>query len=212
MPNPQRVLVLAPHTDDGEFGCGATIAKLVANSSEVYYVAFSSASKSVPKGLPPDILVTEVNQATKVLGIKPEHLIIYDFEVRDLPAHRQEVLDKMIQLKKELLPNLVFMPLPDDLHQDHRTVALEGLRAFKMTSVLGYELPWNNMTFNTQCFSIVSDDHLKSKIQALQCYASQSFRHYANSEFVRSLAITRGTQIEAQYAEAFEVLRWVMPI
>ncbi len=212
MREPQRVLVLAPHTDDGEFGCGATIAKLVATGSEVYYVAFSSASKSVPKGLPANILVTEVNQATKVLGIKPDHLIIYDFEVRDLPAHRQEVLDKMIQLKKELMPKLVFMPLPDDLHQDHRTVALEGLRAFKMTSVLGYELPWNNMTFNTQGFSIVSDDHLKTKIQALQCYESQKFRYYANSEFVRSLAITRGTQIGARYAEAFEVLRWVIPI
>jgi len=212
MSNPQRVLVLAPHTDDGEFGCGATIAKLTAIGSEVYYVAFSSASKSVPKGLPPDILVTEVKQATKVLGIKPEHLIIYDFEVRDLPAHRQEVLDKMIQLKKEFMPNLVFMPLPHDLHQDHRTVALEGLRAFKMTSVLGYELPWNNMTFNTQCFSIVAEDHIKFKIQALKCYESQKSRYYANPEFVRSLAITRGTQIEAQYAEAFEVLRWVMPI
>jgi LmbE family N-acetylglucosaminyl deacetylase len=212
MPNPQRVLVLAPHTDDGEFGCGATIAKLAAAGSEVYYVAFSSASKSVPKGLPPNILVTEVKQATKVLGIKPDHLIIYDFEVRDLPAHRQEILEKLIQLKNELSPNLVFMPLPDDLHQDHRTIALEGLRAFKMTSVLGYELPWNNMTFNTQGFSILRDDHLKSKILALQCYASQSFRYYANPEFIRGLAITRGTQIGAKYAEAFEVLRWVMPI
>jgi LmbE family N-acetylglucosaminyl deacetylase len=212
MSNPQRVLVLAPHTDDGEFGCGATIAKLAATGSEVYYVAFSSASKSVPKGLPPDILATEVKQATNVLGIKPEHLIIYDFEVRDLPAHRQEVLDKMIQLKKELMPKLIFMPLPGDLHQDHRTVALEGLRTFKMTSVLGYELPWNNMTFNTQGFSIVTEAHLKAKIHALQCYESQKFRYYANPEFVRSLAITRGTQIGAQYAEAFEVLRWVMPI
>ena len=25
----QRALVLAPHTDDGEFGCGATMARLV---------------------------------------------------------------------------------------------------------------------------------------------------------------------------------------
>ena len=208
----QRVLVLAPHTDDGEFGCGATIAKLAAAGSEVYYVAFSSASKSVPEGFPPDILVTEVKQATRVLGIKPDHLIIYDFEVRTLPAQRQKVLDNLIVLKKQLSPDLVFLPLPGDLHQDHRTVALEGLRAFRATSVLGYELPWNNITFNTQCFSVISESHLESKIQALRCYESQSFRQYANPEFIRSLAITRGTQIGTQYAEAFEVLRWVMPV
>lgn len=212
MPVPQRVLILAPHTDDGEFGCGATIAKLVAVGNEVYYVAFSTASKSVPPGFPSNILVTEVKQATEILGIDSQHLLIFDFEVRELPANRQKVLDEMIRLKRELAPDLVFIPSPSDLHQDHRTVSLEGLRAFKMISVLGYELPWNNMTFNTQCFSIVNEYHLQAKIEALQCYKSQSFRYYANPEFIRSLAITRGTQIGEPYAEVFEVLRWVMPL
>ena len=51
-----RVLVLAPHTDDGEFGCGGTIAKFIEEKTEVYYVAFSTAEKSVPKELPKNIL------------------------------------------------------------------------------------------------------------------------------------------------------------
>src|SRR5581483_8652265 len=36
----RRVLVLAPHTDDGEFGCGGTMARLVEAGAEVRYVAF----------------------------------------------------------------------------------------------------------------------------------------------------------------------------
>ena len=44
------VLVLAPHTDDGEFGCGGTMARLIKNGAEVTYVAFSTAAKSVPEG------------------------------------------------------------------------------------------------------------------------------------------------------------------
>ena len=48
----RSVLVLAPHTDDGEFGCGGTIARLVDAGAEVRYVAFSSASRSLPAGFP----------------------------------------------------------------------------------------------------------------------------------------------------------------
>src|SRR5581483_12142688 len=43
----RRVLVLAPHTDDGEFGCGATMARLVEEGAEVRYVAFSIATRSL---------------------------------------------------------------------------------------------------------------------------------------------------------------------
>ena len=41
----RRALVLAPHTDDGEFGCGGTMARLVEAGCEVRYVAFSIATR-----------------------------------------------------------------------------------------------------------------------------------------------------------------------
>ncbi len=46
----ERVLVLAPHTDDGEFGCGGTMARLVEAGVEVHYVAVSIATRSLPPG------------------------------------------------------------------------------------------------------------------------------------------------------------------
>ena len=60
----QRALVLAPHTDDGEFGCGGTMARLVDAGCEVRYVAFSIATRSLPEGFPPDTLAREVREAT----------------------------------------------------------------------------------------------------------------------------------------------------
>ena len=68
----QRALVLAPHTDDGEFGCGGTMARLVEAGSEVRYVAFSIATRSLPPGFPPDTLAREVAEATAELGIPAE--------------------------------------------------------------------------------------------------------------------------------------------
>ena len=40
MNNIKKTLVLAPHTDDGEIGCGGFINKLVNEDVEVYYCAF----------------------------------------------------------------------------------------------------------------------------------------------------------------------------
>ena len=205
-----RVLVLAPHTDDGELGCGATIVRFIESGANVYYAAFSLAEESVPPPFPKDILETEVKAATATLGIRPGCLLLFRYRVRHFAYHRQEILDDLVKLNKEVEPDLVMMPCLHDLHQDHTTVATEGLRAFKKTSILCYELPWNNLNFTTQCFGTISPEHLERKIKALDCYASQKQRNYLSADFVRSLAITRGTQIGQKYAEAFEIVRWIL--
>ena len=74
----KRVLVLAPHTDDGEFGAGGTMTRLVEEGAEVRYVAFSIATRSLPEGFPPDTLAQEVKEATAELGISPENLTVHD--------------------------------------------------------------------------------------------------------------------------------------
>jgi len=208
--NLKNVLVLAPHTDDDELGAGGTISLLLENNVKVYYIAFSTAKESVPPGMPNDILKTEVKNATRSLGIKEENLIILDYQVRKLNYSRQEILEDLVKLRSEVKFDLILMPSLNDIHQDHITVSQEGLRAFKGTSILGYELIWNNLTFNTTCFIRLEERHLLNKIEALKSYESQKKRDYVSPDFIRSLARTRGVQIGAEYAEAFEVIRWVI--
>lgn len=204
------ILVLAPHTDDGEFGCGGTIARYARNGSRVVYAAFSAAEQSVLPHLPRDILRTEVRQATAVLGVADEDCLVFDFEVRRFPELRQQILDRMIELSRQYSPDLVFLPSVNDTHQDHQTIAQEGFRAFKRTTMLGYEVPWNNLDFRTSCFVDLGEENLDTKIRAIGMYESQRHRGYASAEFIRSLAISRGVQIGKRYAEAFEVVRWVI--
>jgi LmbE family N-acetylglucosaminyl deacetylase len=92
----RRVLVLAPHTDDGEFGCGGTMARLADAGAEVRYVAFSIATRSLPEGFPPDTLAREVREATAELGISESHLTVHDFDVRTFPQHRQDILELLV--------------------------------------------------------------------------------------------------------------------
>jgi LmbE family N-acetylglucosaminyl deacetylase len=206
----KRVLVLAPHTDDGEFGCGGTISKFIKEGKEVFYVAFSTAEKSVPKGMPRNILETEVREATRILGIKEENLIVYKHEVRKLNYVRQEILEELVRIKNDIEPDIVFSPSLNDLHQDHSTVAMESLRAFKQISIIGYELPWNNISFNTSMFVKLDKKYVENKIAALKAYKSQQGKIYATEDFILSWAKTRGTQIGAEYAETYEVIRWIV--
>lgn len=206
----KRALVLAPHTDDGEFGCGGTISALIDAGCEVYYVAFSACEQSVLKEFPSDILITEVKAATKVLGIKPENLMLLDYEVRTFNYRRQEILEDIIKLKNQIQPDVVLMPSINDIHQDHYTIANEGVRAFKNTTIFCYEVPWNNFSFNTTCFVRLEEKFINTKYKALTEYKSQAHRPYANEEFIKSLARVRGVQIGVQYAEVFEIIRWII--
>ena len=205
-----NVLVLAPHTDDGEFGCGGTMARLIENGVKVTYAAFSTAAKSVPEGFPKDVLKHEVRAATGVLGIPEADLKVYDFEVRTFPTMRQDILEEMIVLQQEIDPDCVLMPALIDLHQDHKTIAEEGLRAFKRTTVMAYEIPWNNLNFSQQAYVRLEERHIQKKVDALACYASQGHRNYLREDYIRNVALTRGINIGCELAEVFEVYRWIL--
>ena len=205
-----NVLVLAPHTDDGEFGCGGTMARLIESGVKVMYAAFSTAAKSVPEGFPKDVLKHEVRSATGVLGIPEEYLKVYDFEVRMFPTLRQDILEEMIVLQQEIDPDCVLLPALIDLHQDHKTIAEEGLRAFKRTTVMAYEIPWNNLNFQQQAYVRLEERHIDKKVEALACYESQGHRNYTREDYIRNVALTRGINIGCDFAEVFEVYRWIL--
>lgn len=202
-----RIVILAPHTDDGELGCGASIAKYIHEGKQVTYIAFSTCSQSVPDHLPKDTLATECKNATKALGIN--NTIFFDFEVRKLLFNRQEILEELLKLNQQLQPETVFLPAQNDVHQDHQVIHAEGLRAFKNCNVLGYELPWNNFRFQPTYFERITEDQLTTKQTALREYKSQSERKYMSADFIRSLAVVRGMQANASLAEAFEIYRLI---
>ena len=205
----RRVLVLAPHTDDGEFGCGGTMARLADARAEVRYVAFSIATTSLPEGFAADTLAREVREATAELGIPESHLTVHDLEVRTFPERRQDILELLIALWEEWQPDVVFQPSLHDIHQDHQVVATEGLRAFKRTTILGYEIPWNNFDFAYQAYFALEHSHLERKAAALSKYASQRHRRYSDPEYIWNVARTHGINVNREYAEVFEVYRVV---
>lgn len=207
----RRALVLCPHTDD-ELGCAGTVVRLIEAGVIVRYVALSTCEKSVPEGFARDVLAHECRASTASLGIAPEAVELGPFEVREFPRDRQPILEYLVALRREWSPDLVLLPSSADRHQDHAVVHAEGFRAFKHSTILGYELPQNEVAFENTAFVALDERLLARKVDALACYESQGFRTYTAPEAIRALATVRGMQAGTGLAEAFEVIRWVVPL
>jgi LmbE family N-acetylglucosaminyl deacetylase len=203
-----RVLILSPHTDDGELGAGGTIARFLDEGKEVYYIAFSGCETSVPPGLAKDTLRMECLKSTATLGLDSKKVIIMNFDVRTFPEYRQEILENLIKFRQKIKPDLVLIPSADDMHQDHGVIYWEALRAFKKeASIWGYEHPWNNLVFRTDIFVKLNSEQVNRKIDALKEYKSQDDKGYMDENNLRALIRTRGSQLDVRHAETFENVR-----
>ena len=205
-----KVLVLAAHPDDAEFGAGGSINRIASEGAEIHIAVFSPCIESLPDSTPDDILFTEMERAVSHLGNFSRSIYKYNIPVRHFPENRQNILEELIILKSRINPELVILPSSYDVHQDHKTINQEGTRAFKNCNIIGYELPWNNLHFKHDLYIKLEERNINSKISSILEYKSQEGRYYADANFIRSLAVVRGKQVKSSYAEAFEVIRWLI--
>ena len=105
---------------------------------------------------------------------------------------------------------MVLVTTGADTHQDHQVLHSEAVRAFKDTTLWGYELPWNSLRFSAQAFVTLNQEHIDRKWASLQAYKSQFElqRPYFNKDVIYGLARVRGVQVRTEYAEVFEVVRF----
>lgn len=189
------VVVLAPHADDETLSCGGTIAKFVEAGREVFVYLFSSGLSNT----------SEFNSACSHL--KATAHAFPHFKSRVFSSSRQDILECMVEINRQLKPSIVFCPASSDCHQDHRVIYEEAKRAFKHSTIYGWESPWNSFDFSNTCYVRLSPDHITAKIQAMKQYESQKERIYFKEYNIISVARVRGMQAGCEYAECFEVIR-----
>lgn len=202
--NGRTIFAIAPHVDDVELGAGGTIYQLGKNN-RVFYIGLS-----LPPLVDPTVLMNEFYQSSKILGIKEENIILKNYDPRDLFEVRSEILQFFYDLNKQYKPDLVFLPNSHDIHQSHEAVFAEGRRAFKYSSLLGYELPWNSFEFKMDLFYQLTAESVTAKVNAINAFKTQKSRIFFSNDIVGDLARVRGKQIGKEYAECFEVIRMIV--
>jgi LmbE family N-acetylglucosaminyl deacetylase len=202
----KKVLFVGAHPDDIELGCGALIHKVLGKSfenCEIRCVTLSDNQKN------PALknLVVEHQRSMAVLGVPQDKVVLESFETRRFPQLRQEILEYLYRLNREYRPDLVFTHTQHDIHQDHVQTTEEVLRAFRGTTVLGYDVLRSSYGFFPNFLAEVEEADVKAKITALAEYKTYSDRYYFSPEVLRSTLIRHGALAERPFAEGFDILR-----
>jgi len=200
----RSLLFLGAHPDDIELGCGAFLSDMV-GKADIHCMTFSDNQKN------PELLhlVGEHYDSMHQLGLTDDQIELGQFETRRFPDFRQEILEKMLALRRQYQPEIVFVHSAQDIHQDHQTVTQEATRAFRGTTVLGFDVLRSSYGFFPNFLAEVSERAVENKIAALNKYATYSNRYYFSPDIMRATAIRHGALAERPYAEGFDIIRIV---
>jgi len=198
-----RILLVEPHPDDVAWGCGGTVARLMKCNNRFKLVSFTTCL-----GDPLNQGILEENRAAmKILGVSDMQQM--DFPNQKIVLHIHDIRDALYKIRQQYNPSVVFSPSPSDLHQDHKMLGECCDTIFNSSAtILCYEIV-RCRDFHPHCFVKLSKEQMKIKIEALAQFKTQYRRPYFKKRIIRARAILRGAEINAKYAEAFEVLRWI---
>tara|TARA_Y200000002_G_scaffold381919_1_gene397319 strand:+ start:24312 stop:24938 length:627 start_codon:yes stop_codon:yes gene_type:complete len=201
----KSVLVVAPHLDDVELGMGGTLNKISrSNPKSINYIGLS-----FPPNVDHESYMKEFWESNREFNIPKENYTFRSYDPRDLFTSRLDILQLMYDLNKEISPDIVFIPNSQDVHQSHQAVHQEGVRVFKNSTILGYELPWNSIRMNMDVFISLDEEDVLVKQRAINSFGSQFSRTFFENNILSSLAEVRGKQVNKKYAECFELIRMV---
>jgi LmbE family N-acetylglucosaminyl deacetylase len=200
----KKVCFVGAHPDDIELGAGAFIANIL-GKAEILCVTLSDNQKN------PQLqnLVQEHHNSMAVLGIDREHVRLESFVTRRFPEMRQEILEYLYRLNREFRPDIVFTHTRSDIHQDHQQTTEEVLRAFRGTTVLGFDALRSSYGFFPHFLVEVTERDADKKLEALMQYSTYNERYYFDPAVLRATLIRHGALAERPFAEGFDILRIV---
>jgi N-acetylglucosamine malate deacetylase 1 len=198
----KKVCFIGAHPDDIELGCGALIAH-ISGETEIQCITLSDNQKNpLLKNV-----VTEHYASMQTLGVPKDHVLVGNFETRNFPQKRQDILEYLIDIGRSYQPDIVFVHTKADIHQDHATVTEESLRAFRGTTVLGFDVIRSSYGFFPNFLVEVTEADVERKLAALSNYHTYESKYYFDPDITRATLIRHGALAERKYAEGFDILR-----
>lgn len=210
-----KILVVAAHQDDETLGCGATVARLVAEGATASVVHFVQGYGSRDVELQGK---NSVEEACKVLGISQ----VFSLDFPDQRLDTVPFLDLVKSLEKVIVqvkPDTIFTHYGQDLNKDHRLVCEAVLTATRpkpgqqVKTIYSFEIPsstdWNYpLSFSPNTFFDVSKT-MEKKAEAIKHYESEvlPYPHPRSEIAIMTTGIRWGSVSGVEAAEAFQLLR-----
>ena len=217
-----NILVIAAHPDDEVLGCGATIARHVAEGDRVAVLFMADGvGARAPEDRERDLTSRQMAAkcACAELGVTDVTILCHPDNRMDQVA-LLDIVQDIERVVERCQPNIIYTHHAGDVNIDHRRVhdavasACRSQPGFCLRQLLFFEIPssteWRSPAsmapFAPNWFVDVSD-YLPKKLAALSVYGEElrAFPHPRSIEAVEHLARWRGATVGVVAAEAFEL-------
>jgi LmbE family N-acetylglucosaminyl deacetylase len=207
-----NVLGIGAHYDDLELGCSGTLIKHVQKGDKVTMLvitdsSYKDARDNVVRGK--EIAYNEGLKAANIVGAR---LICLEYNTFYVP-YEESLTKEINRYIDELEIDIVYSHWIYDLHRDHHYVAKNALMAgrhlprFLMFRSNYYD---TEQPFRGNFFSDITDV-MDKKIEVIKSHESELERvRYKWIEFFRNQNSNDGQRIGVEYAECFEVVRYLV--
>jgi len=222
----EKLLVIAPHSDDEVLGCGGLISKIKNDGGKVYVLIFNLGFEKNDTKDSQEKRKKEVRDAMDVLNVDDFHLVHDQPDNnRDLDAKPLHSLIEIIESTsnvslEKISPTIVAIPTIFSHHQDHVHLHHACIAALRPIStpvsniVLSYEAPehsrWSASGIFEPNLFVEIDDVIDNKIEAFLKYDSQVRPGGRDADSIRSQAKYRGQEVGKNLCEAFFVHRFIL--
>lgn len=219
----KRLLVLSPHADDAEIGCGGYISRVVGEGGEVLVVLATVGDiffHHLQRIVTAEERLSEFESSMSALGVQHKRVLTQNLD-SNLNTYPQGQMVAMLDtLHLEFKPTEVLLPLPS-AHQDHRYCWEVGVAATRPSAVThaldmvaAYEYPLTSWGDGSAANSfrggvyVNITDHWNAKVTAIRAYGTQMREgNPIGLEALKALARMRGMEAGFEYAELFHALR-----
>lgn len=209
-----NILAIGAHFDDIELGCGGTLLKHMAEGDEVYMLVVTGSGYKDYNGKvirEDNVALEEGKKAVSILGITPDHLILGGFETQRV-SYSVELIEKINEIIDKFKIDTVYTHWIHDVHQDHSAVGRTTLNAARhVPRILMYRSNWyaTPASFRDH-FMVDISSYIEIKIKAIRAHETE-YKKFGEKwiEFVKHQNRNSGIEMETEYAEAFEIVRYL---
>ncbi len=220
----KKVLVISAHPDDETLGCGGTLFKHKAKGDELSWIIVTSVFEN--QGFSKqrvDSRQKEIELVKEKVGFSDVYQLGYP--TMSLNASSiNEMIPKIASIFNELKPEIIYVMNRSDAHSDHRITfdaimaCTKSFRHSYIKKVLMYEcisetefapaLP--EKVFQPNYFVDITQ-YFQEKISVMQIYESEIDLHPFPRSLrnIEALAVYRGASVGVEYAEAFQLIKYI---
>jgi N-acetylglucosamine malate deacetylase 1 len=220
----KKVLIISAHPDDEVLGAGGTILKLANDGHEIHWLIVTNMLESM--GFEERLIAkrqAEIDEAANLFAFKTVTKLDYpsaSLSEADIPS----LISKIGDCIKKHQIQTVFTVNRSDAHSDHRVLASAVFSATKtfryptVKEVLMYEcqsetdfIPVPQDQPFVPNYYVDITPYLDKKIEAAKIYASEFGEHPFPRSLrgMEALAVVRGAAAGVEYAEAFQIVKWI---